>query len=278
MAVADRIETLTKALPPGQVAKRRMMGGGSTAGRSRRRRAEGRIPLARAYRPCVLSWLRGEPTDALIEQMRNAALRWNRRSRLVSVDRSTQLLLLSEDSPGGAGRGRLRDAVASVVEVACAARPEAEIHTIVGDRIRPGDRLAVAASRLRRVRHYASVRGGDDVVWARRYSLACLLETLDPHQASAFIEGQLASLQAHDREHGTNLQRVLELALDHENRTAAADAAFMHRNTFRRQVRRALELIDVDLSCPEERLALHLALKMRALPASSRAAPSAHRQ
>ena len=103
------------------------------------------------------------------------------------------------------------------------------------------------------------------MVWARRYSLACLLETLDPRQASAFIDGQLASLQAHDREHGTNLQHVLELALDHDNRNAAADAAFMHRNTFRRQLRKALELVDVDLACPEERLALHVALKMREL-------------
>jgi DNA-binding PucR family transcriptional regulator len=38
----------------------------------------------------------------------------------------------------------------------------------------------------------------------------------------------------------------------------------MHRNTFRRQLGKALELIDVDLTCPEERLALHVALKMRA--------------
>ena len=136
------------------------------------------------------------------------------------------------------------------------------------------------------------------MVWARRYSLGCLLETLDPRQASAFIEGQLGGLQAYDHEHGTNLQRVLELALDHDNRNTAADAAFMHRNTFRRQLRRALELIDVDLACPEERLALHVALKMRALRwplgpgesfgmaqantglqrASSRAAPSAPRR
>lgn len=249
MPVVDRTETLTEALATGQVAPERPVRGGDS----------------RAYRPCVLSWLRGEPTDALIEQMRNAALRWNQGSLLVSLDRSTQVLLVSDESQGGPSRRRLRDAVHSVVEVARAARPDAQIHTAVGDRVRPGDRLAVAASRLRRIRRYASAHGGDEVVWARRYSLACLLETVDPRQAAAFIEGQLASLRAHDREHGTNLQRVLELALDNDNRSAAADAAFMHRNTFRRQLRRALELIDVDLACPEERLALHVALKMREL-------------
>ena len=65
-------------------------------------------------------------------------------------------------------------------------------------------------------------------------------------------------------------------------------AAFMHRNTFRRQLGKALELIDVDLTCPEERLALHVALKMRSFDAplrlgetldpSSRGAPSTRRR
>jgi DNA-binding PucR family transcriptional regulator len=104
---------------------------------------------------------------------------------------------------------------------------------------------------------------GEEVVCARRYSLAWLLETLDPCAASAFVEGQLADLRAYDREHGTDLQGVLELALDYENRNAAARAAFVHRNTFRRQLGKALELIDVDLACPEARLGLHVALKMR---------------
>jgi DNA-binding PucR family transcriptional regulator len=173
------------------------------------------------------------------------------------------VLLVPEDSQGGPSRGRLHDLVSSVVEAARAARPGAQIYTVVGDRVRPGEQLAAVASRLRRLGRYAWARGGDDVVWARRYSLACLLETLDPRQASAFIDAQLAGLQAYDREHGTNLQRVLELALDHDDRNTAARAAFMHRNTFRRQLRKALELVDVDLACPEERLALHLALKMR---------------
>lgn len=105
----------------------------------------------------------------------------------------------------------------------------------------------------------------DEGAQARRPSLAGLLATLDPCQVSAFIRGQLAGLRAYDREHGTNLERVLELALDYDSRSTAARAAFMHRNTFRRQLRKAFELIDVDLDCPEERLALHLALKMRAL-------------
>jgi DNA-binding PucR family transcriptional regulator len=254
---------LTKALAQRRVAPKRRPGtGGDSITTSPRRGSLGGLRARRAYRPCLLRWVSGEPSDPLIGQMRRAALAWDRRSLLVSVERDTQILLLASDSIGGPSRERLREAVHSVVEAARAVRPEAEIYAIVGDGISSAERLPVVAARLQRLSRRAL--GADDVVWARRYSLTCLLETLDPRQASAFVEGQLAGLQAYDREHGTNLQRVLELALDHDNRNTAARAAFMHRNTFRRQLGKALELIDVDLTCPEERLALHVALKMRA--------------
>ena len=60
-----------------------------------------------------------------------------------------------------------------------------------------------------------------------------MLDLLDVRRAPEFIREQLAALAAYDRQHGTNLQRVLELALDHDCRNTAASAAFMHRNTFR---------------------------------------------
>jgi DNA-binding PucR family transcriptional regulator len=204
----------------------------------------------------------GEPTDALIERMRRAALDLDQRSLLVSVDGGAQALLVAADSPGGPSRERVHAAVHSVVEAVHAVRPAAEIHAVLGERMTSRERLPVEVAQLRRLARYARARGGEEVVRARRYSLTCLLETIDPRQASAFVDGQLAALLAYDHEHGTNLQRVLELALDHENRNTAARAAFMHRNTFRRQVGKALELIDVDLACPDERLALHVALKM----------------
>jgi DNA-binding PucR family transcriptional regulator len=90
------------------------------------------------------------------------------------------------------------------------------------------------------------------------------MERLDARHATVFVEQQLGKLAQYDHKQGTNLQRVVELALDYHNRNRAADAAFMHRNTFRRQLRTALSLLDADLDCPQERLALHLALKIRA--------------
>jgi DNA-binding PucR family transcriptional regulator len=213
---------------------------------------------ADACLPCLVSWVSGDPTDADLASVR-AAVRHSARGRLISIDRRRQLLLLAD------GRQHVRETIAEVARAIHDRRPEAEIHTVVGQRIRPGEHLEAVASRLSRVERQATAHGCEPIASARHYSLAFLLERLDVSDATAFVQEQLAAVAAYDREHGTKLLRVLELALDHPDRNAAARAAFMHRNTFRRQLRTALELIDADLDCPEERLALHLALKMRAL-------------
>lgn len=258
---------MAEVVAPREVAAERRPGAGleSTATRARRGLAAGTLQATRAYRPSLLCWLDAEPTGALIAKMRGAALAWDPRCLLVAVDSRAQALLVAEDSREGPSRERVHAAVHSVVEAVHAERPGAEIHAVVGERITSRERVPVELARLARLARYVRAREGDDVVSARRFSLASLLETIDPRHVSAFVEGQLAGLRAYDREHGTNLQRVLELGLDHENRGTAARAAFMHRNTFRRQLGKALDLIDVDLSCPEERLALHVALKMRSL-------------
>ena len=242
-----------------QTASGRRPGSSLDPTATRARRTARSLRARQSYRACLLSWAGGGPSEALIDRMRRAAVEWDRRSVLLSVDRDAQALLVPENAPGPPDRLRVLAAVRSVIGAVRAVRPEAEIRAVVGDRVTSRERLPLVAARMRRLARY----GGEEVVWARPQSLARLLETIDPRQTAAFVEGQLAFLRAYDREHGSNLQRVLELALDHENRNAAARAAFMHRNTFRRQLARALELIDVDLSCPEERLALHLALKMR---------------
>lgn len=221
-------------------------------------------PVAGGSLPCLLSWLSGDPTDADLASIR-VVVRRRGRGRLVSVDRRRHVILVSEGQQPAMTRRRLSETIAEVVQVVRDRRPDAEIHTVVGQRMRPGEHLGIVASRLSRVEREAVACGCESVASARHYSLACLLERLDVRDATAFVQEQLASLADHDREHGTSFLLVLEMALDHHDRNAAALAAFMHRNTFRRQLRKALELIDADLDCPEERLALHLALKVRAL-------------
>jgi sugar diacid utilization regulator len=231
--------------------------------RTRRGGAEGALKARRAYTPCLVSWEAGEPSGALLDEMWRAAFEWDGRSLLVPLDSATQIILLAEDGPEGLSVERVRGALRSVLAVARSGRPEARIQAVVGDRIAAGERLAPAAARLRTVARRRLARPGDEVVWARRHSLAALLGTLDRREAAGFVDERLALLRTYDRQHGTDLQRVLELALDHRDRNTAASAAFMHRNTFRRQLGKALELVGTDLSDPEERLALHLALKLR---------------
>jgi sugar diacid utilization regulator len=258
-----------------QVAPQRRPGLGldSPATRVRRGLAAGSGRATRAYRPSLLCWVGPGPTDALIEQMRRAALAWDPRTRLVSVGDRAQALVVAEDSPEGPSRERALAAAHSVIEAVRGTRPEIEIRAVIGDRVTSRERLPVEVAQLTRLARHA----GNGAVGAGGHSLAWLLETLDARAASVFMDEQLAGLRAYDREHGTNLQRVLELALDHQNRNEAARAAFMHRNTFRRRLGKALELIDADLARPEERLAVHVALKMRAL-FSSPGAPSTPRR
>jgi hypothetical protein len=206
----------------------------------------------------LLSWVSGDPTDADVACV-GTAVHGSGRGRLVPVDRRRQLLLLA------GGRPQLRETIGAVARVVRDRRPDADTHIVVGQRMLPGEQLEAVASRLSWVERQGIAHGRDPTASARHYSLACLLERLDARDATAFVQEQLAVLAAHDREHGTTLLRVLELALDHPDRNAAARAAFMHRNTFRRQLRTTLDLLGADLDCPEERLALHLALKMRGL-------------
>lgn len=222
------------------------------------------LATASSYRPCLFAWTGQRPTSAVLERMRAAARRRDRRSMLLPVGARAQMLLLPAEPEGGAHRDGLEAAASELLEVACGERPEPRLHAVIGPCIGPGEPVATAASQLCRLGRYALARGETGVIWAPGYSFASLLET-HGRQPGTFAERQLAGLAGYDREHGTNLQHVLELALDHGNRNVAARAAFMHRNTFRRKLRKALELVDADLDCPEERLALHLALKLRAL-------------
>jgi hypothetical protein len=207
-----------------------------------RRAARESAPPAARLRSCLFSWAGQEPTDGLLERMQQAARRSDAGARLVAVQSRSRVLLTTGGEDGFAG------AVAAALEVALSSDPQGAVTVLAGPPRRPGAEGATGAC------------GSASAPCA---SLAWLLGRLDARQAATFIEHRLAAVVAYDREHGTDLQGVLELALDHPHRNEAADAAFMHRNTFRRQLDRALRLLGVDLGCPEERLALHLALKLR---------------
>jgi DNA-binding PucR family transcriptional regulator len=75
--------------------------------------------------------------------------------------------------------------------------------------------------------------------------------------------GSLARLIEYDRKHQSSLVETLQAWLDaFGNVTAAADALFLHPNTFRYRLRRVAEVGELNLEDPEERFVAMLQLRM----------------
>jgi DNA-binding PucR family transcriptional regulator len=78
----------------------------------------------------------------------------------------------------------------------------------------------------------------------------------------SLTRGKLHALLEHDAEHGTNYALTLRAYLDAMGDVVrAAKRISVHPNTFRYRIRRLLELFDIDLGNPEERLVLELQLR-----------------
>ena len=117
---------------------------------------------------------------------------------------------------------------------------------------------------LRRLGRYpASPVHCEPVLGVRDFALDRLLDHLDESHARGFVRDSIGELIEHDAREGSTLVRTLELALDFPRRDDAAHAGFMHRNTFRRRLQEAVDVIDADLDDPGQRLVLHLALRLR---------------
>jgi len=78
------------------------------------------------------------------------------------------------------------------------------------------------------------------------------------------LEGKLRVLARHDHDRGTAFLQTLRSYLDaFGDVPAAAGALDVHQNTFRYRLRRLLELADIDLSDPVQRLVLHVQLHLQ---------------
>jgi allantoinase len=215
------------------------------------------------YWPCLLTWTGGEATAADLGLLQAAAHRWHAGSTVVAVDRATQIVLLAGEPTQRITRGHLREGIAQILRVVHERRPGIEVQAKFGERIRSSESLPLVTERLRRSVGLDLGLHREVAVSARSGSLSRFLDGIDAGHGLAFVQEQLAVLVEHDRAHRTDLLGVVELALDHPKHNTAAEAAYMHRNTFRRQLAKALSLLQVCLDDPEQRLALHLALKMR---------------
>lgn len=77
--------------------------------------------------------------------------------------------------------------------------------------------------------------------------------------------GRLERVLAHDAQHGSAYAKTLRAYLDSFGDVAEAAASVsVHPNTFRYRMRRLVELFEIDLDNPEERLVLELQLRLLA--------------
>ena len=85
-------------------------------------------------------------------------------------------------------------------------------------------------------------------------------------QLERFYRDTLGALERYDQSYGSDLLSTLETFFYHNaNSLQAARALGIHRNTMSYRLQRIADIIQRDLSSPENRLALQLALKIQRL-------------
>jgi PucR C-terminal helix-turn-helix domain len=231
-------------------------------------RAEARaadLQLADLYWPALLVWTVGHPGPRTLAELRGKAQRLPG-TIVVTLGNTVITLLIAMRCPGDPSRETVHSELGLLVRHA-RDLGHRDVHAIADERGVSVLHIPSRVSRLRRLQRYLPYKSGRTLVRsAQSFALDCLLsDGLDRRRAEDFLHRRLCRLLRYDLDHGTDLAHVLELALDFPRRDDAAHAGYMHRNTFRRHLTQALELVDTDLQDPDDRLTLHVALKLRKL-------------
>jgi hypothetical protein len=228
------------------------------------------IRLSPCYWPAIVVW-EGRALDPVaLSGIDDLVLQHDPASLAVQLRETTLVLLLGERVPGRSRARETRSIVGRVVRFAGGCLPSMGVHGILADASVPLSGIPAEVRALDRMRRYREpARDAGRLLEARQFALdRLLLEGLERRRAVEFVRTHAGALLAYDREHGTSLADTLEMVLDFPHRDDAARASYMHRNTLRRRLHHALELVDADLDDPSERLALHIALKLRRLLAA----------
>jgi hypothetical protein len=224
------------------------------------------LVLSDAYWPAVLSWGAAAPAADVVERVDREARRLHPGGLTAAV--SGHMVLLH---PGHGGAADVTGWLEQVVTWSRDAAPSSHPQVVASEAPVALADLGAAVTRLRRLSGYGPrAERGRPVVHARQYALERLLgEVLASAEARTFVDELLGRLIAWDREHRSDLLRVLESALDCPRHDQAARRCYMHRNTFRLRLRKALLVLGDDLEDPDIRLAVHVALRLRRMTASA---------
>jgi PucR C-terminal helix-turn-helix domain len=237
-------------------------------GRERAREEASVVGLALAdnYWPAVLSWGPTTPGSDAVERVSREAMRLAGGGQTVAVKEHIVLL-----HPGDGRPATVMAWLEQVVAHARSAVPSSHPQVVTAEAPVALAEIGARVAQLRRLSGYGPrTEAGGPVVQARHYALERLLgDAVAPADARAFVRDLLGGLIAWDRDHRSNLLRVLEAALDCPRHDQAARRCYMHRNTFRLRLRKALLVLGDDLEDPDIRLAIHVALKLRWVTASA---------
>ena len=220
---------------------------------ARREAAELGLQLADAYWAAVMIWRHMTPKQDVLE----AVERESAQAGTFAVPRGRGMVLLCPGTGASAWFQRV---------VACARRlaPAAGVQAIAADAPVELPALSARVAELEALSRLGPRAGDQPVLSARQFGLdRLLLNGVTHHGAQAFVLDQIGDLLAWDGEHHSDLLAVLEAALDYPQHEQAAHRCYMHRNTFRRRLRMAMQVLGHDLEDPDVRLATHVALKLR---------------
>jgi PucR C-terminal helix-turn-helix domain len=228
--------------------------------RARREAADLGIMLAPAYWPAMLASRAGATAPELLERIEHEAQ--SLVTGTLTALLNGQLALLHPGSDAAAAEW-----FREVAALARALVPPSRARVIAAEAPAGLGDLSAIVARLGQLHRFGPRSGGDQpLTWAREYALDGLLyERVDPEAAFDYVQHQLGPVLEWDREHGSDLLGVLEAALDFPRHDRAAQRCFMHRNTFRHRLRHATEILGERLESPDERLAVHVALKLHRL-------------
>jgi DNA-binding PucR family transcriptional regulator len=100
--------------------------------------------------------------------------------------------------------------------------------------------------------------------------IATLIDITKADAVERYVEQTIGRLEDYDRRKRTDLAHTLETYLDCSGVARhAAKALYLHPHSLRYRLRRIVEIQALDLDDPMTRLSTHLALKLRALIATS---------
>lgn len=186
---------------------------------------------------------------------------------LVTTQSDTLIVLLSRApaSGGGIGEAPALAIAAALKRELAAAFPKISLSAALGETCRAPQDFRRGYETARAALDLMKSLGKTDQLLESRdlgfYGL--LLQANPPDKLAAYARAKLQPLRDYDAKHHTELLRTLQLYFQHRGqKKPAAQAAFLHVNTLTYRLRKAQEILGVDLRNPDDLLQLQFAFKV----------------